>query len=406
MRLRRSVAAVSAGLILVGSLSACGSRSDSSASGTDSSKKVVKIGVVAPLTGKLSAMGLGIKNSVDLAVNQANKSNTVPGWTIQLVAEDDQASPDTGQNAATQLLADPSVVAAVGPLNSSVAQTVQPVFQNAGAALVSPANTNPTLTTGADFKNPKRPYSTYFRTCTTDIVQGGVAADMLYSELKYDKIATVNDKKTYGAGLVKYMTEAYTKLGGKVALATTINPDDTDFSSVSTQIKNADVQALYYGGEFPEASKLSPQMKKAGAKIPLMGGDGIFDDTYITSGGSAVNGDYATSVGAPAESLDSAKQFIADYKEAGYKDGYSAYGAYSYDAANAIIQALKVSLADKSDLSTARADTVKALADVSFDGTTGHVAFDEFGDTKSRVITLYQVKNGKWVALKTVDYKG
>jgi len=39
----------------------------------------------------------------------------------------------------------------------------------------------------------------------------------------------------------------------------------------------------------------------------------------------------------------------------------------------------------------------------SFTGATGPVAFDEFGDTKSKVITIYKVESGKWATVKTVD---
>lgn len=405
MRLRRSVAAASAGLLMVGALAGCGSRSSTTSS--SNSAKVVKIGVISPFTGNLSSFGLGIKNSVDLAIKQANAANAIPGWTIQMASADDQGSADVGPNAATALLADNTVVAAVGPMNSSVAQTVQPVFQSAGAALVSPANTNPTLTRGAQpITAPKRTYSTYFRTCTTDIVQGGVAASLMLKDLKITKIATVHDKKAYGQGLVQYMTAAFTKGGGTVSLATTVNPDDTDFSAVISQIKAKAPQAVYYGGEYPAANKLSQQMKKAGLNIPLIGGDGIFDKTYISDGGSQVTGDYATSVGAPADSLDSAKKFIADYNAGGYKDGYSAYGAYAFDAANAIIDSLKTSLNGKTDLTGARAATATAVQGIKLDGVTGKVSFDSYGDTTSRVISLYQVKNGTWTAVKTINYEG
>jgi len=52
--------------------------------------------LIAPLSGDLSALGLGIKNSVDLAIKQANDSNAIPGWKLVLAAEDDQATPDVG----------------------------------------------------------------------------------------------------------------------------------------------------------------------------------------------------------------------------------------------------------------------------------------------------------------------
>ena len=65
----------------------------------------------------------------------------------------------------------------------------------------------------------------------------------------------------------------------------------------------------------------------------------------------------------------------ADYQAAGYKEPYAAYGAYSYDAANAIINALKTSLASASDAKSARQATIDAMSKVSFDGATGKVGF-------------------------------
>ena len=83
-------------------------------------KKTVKLGVIAPLTGPLSELGLGIRNSVDLAIRQANEKGTVPGYEIVLAAEDDTADPATGANAANKLASDPQVGGVVGTLNSSV----------------------------------------------------------------------------------------------------------------------------------------------------------------------------------------------------------------------------------------------------------------------------------------------
>ena len=142
---QRSVVAVGASLLVASlALAGCGTRGDSGndASGSGSSEnKVAKIGVIAPLSGDLAALGLGIKNSVDLAIKQANESKTIPGWTLELAAEDDEAKPDVGKNAATKLASDKDVVGVVGTLNSSVAQSVQPVLAPPRSPMVSPANT-------------------------------------------------------------------------------------------------------------------------------------------------------------------------------------------------------------------------------------------------------------------------
>ncbi len=265
---------------------------------------------------------------------------------------------------------------------------------------VSPANTNPTLTKGADLESPKRPYPGYFRTCTTDSVQGPFAAKYLL-EKDIKKVATIHDKKAYGQGLVAAFTEAFKAGGGQIVASETINPDDKDFSTVISRVKGSSPQAVYYGGEYPQAGPLSQQAKSAGLTVPLMGGDGIFDPAYIELAGKTSDGDLSTSVGAPTESLASAKQFLSDYNAGGYSEPYGAYGAYSYDAANAIIAALKTSLATATDAKSARQATIDAMSKVAFDGATGPVAFDEFGDTTTKVLTVYKVTDGKWAADKS-----
>ena len=405
---QRSVVRVGASLIVASlALTACGSRSgDDSGGGSEEATKTAKIGVIAPLSGDLSALGLGIQHSVELAVKQANDSNAIPGWKLEVVPKDDEAKPDTGKNAATALAGDPDVIGVVGTLNTSVSQQVQPVLAPKNIVQVSPANTGPGLTQGAKWQtDPKRPYPTYFRTCTTDAVQGPFAARYLYETAKITKVATIHDKKAYGQGLVGTFTEEFKKLGGQIVAAQTINPDDSNYQAVISAVKPSAPQAVYYGGEYPQAGPLSQQMKAAGLNVPLMGGDGIFDPKYITLAGKTSNGDLATSVGAPVDSLDSAKKFVSDYNAQNYKEPYAAYGGYSYDAANSIIEALKTSLKDAKDVESARQATVDAMSKVSFDGVTGKVAFDQYGDTTSKVLTVYKVADGKWATVVTKDFE-
>jgi branched-chain amino acid transport system substrate-binding protein len=403
---QRSVVRVGATLLVASlALTACGSRSDSSDGGGGETTKVAKIGVIAPLSGDLAALGLGIQHSVELAVKQANDENKVPGWKLEVLAKDDEGKTEPAKNAATSIAADKDVIGVVGTLNSSTSIQVQPVLAPKNIVQVSPANTGPGLTQGANWQtDPKRPYPTYFRTCTTDAVQGPFAARYLFETAGIKKVATIHDKKTYGQGLVGTFTEEFKNLGGQVVAAETINPDDSNYQAVVTAVKQAAPQAVYYGGEYPQAGPLSQQMKAAGLNVPLMGGDGIYDPKYVELGGKTSANDLATSVGAPVEKLETAKKFVADYDAAGFKDPYAAYGGYSYDAANAIIEALKTSLKDGSDVESARPATVEALGKVQFDGVTGRVAFDQYGDTTSKVLTVYKVTNGKWTAVETKDF--
>lgn len=408
---QRSLIAITAALAAGAlTLTACGSRDDNGG-GSDSGNgdTTVVIGVDAPLTGDLSALGLGIKNSVDLATKIANKEKYVEGVTFKIEALDDQGQASVGQQNATKLVANKDVLGVVGPLNSSVGESMQKVFDTAKLVEVSPANTNPALTQGVNWQTKKeRPYKSYFRTATTDAIQGPFAAQYVFNEAKKKKVFVIDDKKTYGAGLAATFTAEFKELGGQVVGTEHINPESKDFSAVATKVKNSGADVVYYGGEYPQAGPLSKQIKEAGAKIPLVGGDGIYSADFIKLAGTAGAGDLATSVGAPVESLPSAKEFVANYETEGYKEAYEAYGGYSYDSAWAIIEAVKKVVKDNDGKlpDDARAKVVDAMQNVSFDGVTGKVSFDEFGDATNKQLTVYTVKGGDWATVKSGTFTG
>ncbi|MFJ4622762.1 branched-chain amino acid ABC transporter substrate-binding protein [Streptomyces sp. NPDC088812] len=395
---QRSIIAITAALA-AGSLTltACGSRDDSNSSNGD--KTTVVIGVDAPLTGDLSALGLGIQNSADLAVKTANKEEYVDGIEFKLEPLDDQAQPSVGQQNAQKFISDKDVLGVVGPLNSSVSQQMQKPFNDAGLTQVSPANTGTELTQGDGWKtgNSVRQFDTFFRTATTDEIQGAFAAEYLYSKAGIKKVYLIDDQKTYGAGLAASFKTNYTKLGGQIVGTDHINPDDRDFNAVVAKIKKTGAQALYYGGEYPAAAPLSQQLKDSGQNIPLMGGDGIYSGEFPKLNKKA-EGDLATSVGKPVEQLPSAKEFIANYKNAGYKDAYEAYGGLTYDATWAIIEAVKLAVEgnDGKLPSDGRKAVLDAMSKVKFDGVTGTISFDEFGDTTNTLMTAYKVKSNAW----------
>ncbi|MFB7309153.1 branched-chain amino acid ABC transporter substrate-binding protein [Streptomyces sp. NPDC056192] len=388
-------------------LTACGSRDDSKNSSGGGDTQTVVIGLDAPLTGDLSALGLGIKNSADLAVQTANKDKTVPGVKFELQPLDDQAQPSVGQQNATKFIDNKAVLGIVGPLNSGVAQSMQKPLNDASLTQVSPANTGTELTQGNNWKtgDKQRPFKTYFRTATTDQIQGAFAAKYLYNDAKVKNVYLIDDQKPYGAGLAASFKATFTELGGKIVGADHVNPDDRDFNAVVTKVKKSGAKAVYYGGEYPAGAPLSQQLKDS-VKIPLMGGDGMYSADFIKLNKKA-QGDIATSVGKPVEELDSAKKFIADYKTAGYKDAYEAYGGSTYDATWAIIEAVKAVVADnKGKLpDDARAKVLAAMSKVQFDGVTGPVSFDEYGDTTNTMMTAYQVDGGKWVSKLSEAYK-
>ena len=224
----------------------------------ENATKVAKIGVIAPLSGDLSALGLGIQNSVDLAIKQANEKGTIPGWTLEVDAQDDQAKPDVGKNAATKLAGDDEVVGVVGTLNSSVAQSVQPVLASAEhrADLAGQHRPVPHPRRGPGEPPEARvpellPHLHHRR--GPGSVRGQVPPRRGHQERRHHP-RQEGLRPGPGRGVQPRPSRP---AAATIVAAETINPDDKDFSAVISKVKGANPEAVYYGGEYPQAGPLS-----------------------------------------------------------------------------------------------------------------------------------------------------
>ena len=369
--------------------------------------KTVKIGVIAPLTGPLTALGTGIKKSVQLAIDQANSANKIPGWKIVFVPEDDTANSAAGANAAQKLASDSDVAGVVGTLNSSVAQAVQPILAQANITMISPANSNPILTQGQHWQtSPTRPYKNYFRVATTDVFQGKADADYLYKDLGKRRVVVMHDKKTYGQGLAGIFTKDFQADGGTVLQDIAVNNGEGDYKPAVTRAKAQSPDAIFFGGEYPEGGVVVKNMGELGMKAPnviFFAGDGMVDKTFVKLGGSAAQGHYATSLGAAPAFLPTANQFVTDYKAKYNADDFATYGPASYDSANLLIDGLAKILAGKSSVdSSVRQALITTIQNISFSGALGHESFDKYGDTTNRILTINKVEGADFKPLKKI----
>lgn len=395
MARRRPPLAVLALVVLAGA--ACGGGESE-----EDAPNVLKIGVIAPLDAGLVDFGRGIRNSVQLAVDQANARAALPGWRIEVEAADDSSDPANGEAAAQRLAADPAVIGVVGTYNSGVAAKVAPVLAGAGIAMISPGNTDPALTVGPDSAKLARPHPNYFRMVAADNVQGPFLAHIAYDDLRARRVAIVSEAKAVSKGLADAFSASFKAKGGRVVFTRTVPDKTTDYADVVRAVVPTRPDLVFFGGEYDVGAEFTKQVAAGKITAPVMGGDGLKDDKYIQSAGPASDGDLASTVGAPAASLFSAQPFVDAYVKAGFSEPASDYGAYAYDAANVLISAAVVALADAGGVTAeARAATVAAVQSTDTGGATGRVAFDRFGDTQTKVLTLYRVEQGAWKAVKT-----
>lgn len=360
-------------------------------------KNVAKIALVAPITGDLAAMGQGMKNAAQMAVDEekerriygqtATSRGTLPGVGIfiELAAFDDRADPKEAVNVASQIVSDRAIVGVVGHLNSGCSIPASAVYNRYNLLMISPASTNPKLTQQG-FKN-------VFRTCTTDEVQGSFAAGYSFRKLGLRKISIIHDKTPYGQGLAEEFSKKFRDDGGKILSFDGINIGDKDFNALLTRIKSLSPQVIFFGGVYGEGGLISRQAKGLGLKVPLIGGDALKSPEYIDIGGKATEGDIITMVGLPAEKLPQSKEFIDKYTKLYPNAKIQPYDAYTYDTTNMIIQAIRTVGSDKTKIGD-------YIAQVKYSGLIGTTSFDEKGDTTNKAISIYKIQNGEFVPLE------
>jgi len=350
---------------------------------------IIKIGCSAPLTGDQAKIGGDLCNGVKLAVMEANaKGEIIPGFQLKAFSLDDQHNPTQAVNVASRFAADPALVGVVGHLNSSATKPASAIYNEAGIVQITPASTNPDLS--------RQGFKTFFRTCATDDVQGPAAAEFL-SKLGKRRVYIVDDKTTYGKGLADEFEKAARELGFEVLGHSGLTQGDKDFSPLLTTIKAKNPDVIFFGGIYPEAALLIRQADAQGFKVTFMGGDGMADPILIRlATPKLAEGTYATQVGLDTEKIPAAQAFVKNY-EKNYGD-VGLYSGLAYDATNLLIEAIQNAGA------RSRADVLKAVQNMGdFQGITGTISFDERGDNKNSVISVYRVTDGKLEFIETVS---
>lgn len=359
--------------------------------------KVVTIGMSFPLTGGLALQAGIARDAAVYAIDEANAKGAVPGYTLRPLVFDD-ASTTTGQydpaiaaTNARKMLGDPTVMAAVGPLNSGSAKAVVPVLSQGGLATISGSATNPDLT-NPKFASLYRPGGkpVFFRTVTTDAYQGPNLANYFAETLKVKKIAVLDDGGAYGVGMADAFAAQAAKKGMDVVIRDRLDPMNADYNTILTKAKSLGVQGLYYGGDPPAGTKLAKQSYDLLPSIPKGGGDGVHTPDMLSGAGMpAIQGWYATSAAAHVLEEPAVQAWVKRYK-AKMNQEPADYTITYYDAAEVIIDAIgRVAKAGKP---MTRANVRDAIQATKLKTLQGEIEFDANGDTLSKVVSIYQVK--------------
>ena len=93
-------------------------------------------------------------------------------------------------------------------------------------------------------------------------------------------------------------------------------------------------------------------------------------------------------------------QQYADYDAAKYPEPFGAYGAFTYDATNVIIDGLAKAVQGGTWSEDTRKTVVSNVQATNLQGAGGPVSFDQYGDTTNKVLTVYTVKGDDFAPIE------
>jgi branched-chain amino acid transport system substrate-binding protein len=414
----RSLATAAIVALACGLIAACSNTQSSHTEGSQQpgaapASPVIKIGDDLPLSGGDASDGVPTANGVKLAILDANKRRLIPGYTFSAYILDDAVngvhSPSQGVKNIQAFAADSAVLGVVGPFNSNVAKSEIPLSNSLGIALISPANTNPDLTQGTLARtlrvtNPDT--ITYFRVCTTDDIQGPAGADYAAQVVKLKRAYVLDDNETYGKGVADQWAAQFQRDGGAVLGHDHITKGQQDFHALLTRAASLNPDVIFYGGTTSTGGGLvRKQMADSGlGSIAYFGADGIRNDQFLTDAGSAADDSYATVAAVNADKIPAAQAFLKSY-QAQFGQPVGSYSASGYVAAMTLIDAIATIMKANGGHVPLREDVLTQLRSGSrHTSIIGEFSFDKDGDTTNKIISIYEVRNGRWVFLTQKNY--
>jgi len=348
----------------------------------------IKIGLEAPMTGDYAYEGEGFEKAVSLLVEQTNEEGGILGRQVELVVEDDAGDP-TQAALVAQRLVDADIAAVIGAYNSTATEAASEIYDEAGILHVTPSSTATRLT--------EKGFERFFRVCFLDDRQGLFAATFMNEVLSAQKVGILHDNSTYAQGLAEHTKRYAEEAGLEVAFYDAINPDDTDFTPILTNIGAADLDAIYFTGYHAQGGLLLKQTGELGLDLTWVMGNACNNPELVQIAGlDNAAGTYVTTEPLPKDvDYPEAKQFVSDFEAKYNESPDSVWWMMAAEAFNVIRYAMEETESTDSEV---LADFLHNEAE-DINGITGPIlGWDEKGDRLGTIHLAYVIdENGEFV---------
>lgn len=369
----------------------------------------IRIGVVMPQSGPLGTDGQEWLKGIRLATQEVNAAGgPLPGRPIELVVLDSRTDSMVAVEQARSAVEAPDeadrVVAVIGDAGSGGTLAIYTnVTRDLGVPQVSCCATSPSLT-AATAESPATDRF-FFRTAPSDALQGQVVARIADDEMCM-RMAILHINDAYGTPFAAAIQQEFSRLGGTVVATIPFEDERPSYMTEVQMIATATPQCVALIAYPETAGTILRDYTRLTMPptVTWIGTDGLRSQTFLDEGGATLLASISFLGAAPiTQPMTPSYDAFVDRHRAVFDSQPAPFVSNNYDAAallylgiaragstsgRAIMESVR-SLGGTSgdivragDLSEA-IETLHAGREVNYEGASGSVDIDEFGDVRT-----------------------
>jgi branched-chain amino acid transport system substrate-binding protein len=373
-----------------------GPKASQSETTTSAAGETITIGSILPLSGPNAHYGEDNKAGMETALDEVNhggiafkdSTGVIHRYGIHIQYENSYGGPNNTLNASDQMekLVTAGVPVVLGEHFSGVTLALAPIANARHRVLLTPCSTNYKLREAGPW---------VFRILPTDYDQSVRMARYGKNELKAGRAAVLNIENAYGRDLAKTFVDTFTADGGTIVYNHQFSEGQREFGGFIADLLRSKAQFLFLVGHTQEMADLLRtkdriEKSQGRARLPVLGTDGMYDDTFLKQAGGAAEGIVLASAGFNPQSGDPIVQkFVAAF-QAKFGRAPNLWSAGAYDALRVLAEAIR-------NGGTKPDGIRESLFQIrNFPGATGMNTIDKTGGTEGKPVYMFVIRNGKF----------
>jgi branched-chain amino acid transport system substrate-binding protein len=338
----------------------------------------IKIGFVAGLSGKYSALGISIRDGFTLAFEEINY--TINGQKVKIIQKDDKQDGLEAKKIIDDFVKN-NIKLIVGNTTSSMTKISFPVINKQKNSLLISATAS----------------SNYFTKKDDNFLRIQVEnSEKKFKNLnkyinKYENIVLIYDSKNnvYSDDYKRYFQAMLLKKWGKGLIA---NLDiNQPYENIFNKLKTSEIDLILIIANSIDSANIIQYLRHHDIDVQFLASGWAKTNDFISNGGKAVEGVLFSTEYDENSNNQRFLDFIKSFKKTHNKIP-SIIEAQGYELGKILIQHLSFS----SDISTLKQ---RILKQTKYNGLQGDIIFDKYGDV-SREYFMMEVKNAKYIKIE------